>query len=360
MPAQVFSLHGSGDAGLASTKPSKKRALKYEKGLQRPKDTHAPKKPLTGYFQWAGENREGVKKELGTSKPAEVSKKLAEKWKALPQETKDPYESSYKKKLEVWKKLMVAYRRTTEHQDYNKNLRDYNIKMTYKPFKKDENMPKRPLSAYMLFAGDERAKVVEQNADAKVTEIMGLIAKAWKDLSDEAKKPYIKKAKSEAAKHAKEVEAYKQKPEHSQYLDEKRAYEERMAAKRNRLLKLTAKQLEEEGVDTTESENGEGPKPKRAKISDSKNEKKKKKSDSKKKGDSKKRDDSKKPKAKKASDPKKPKGGSKKKGEPKAKSDSKKTKKTNDPKNSKTDNKKRKGTGSKTSGRNVRRKASKK
>merc|ERR1711977_634859 len=108
-------------------------------------------------------------------------------------------------------------------------------------------MPKRSLSAYMLFAGDERAKDVAQNADAKVTEIMGLVAKAWKDLSDKAKAPYIKKAKSEAAKHATEVEAYKQKPEYSQYLDEKRAYEERMTAKRNRLLKMTAKQLEEEG-----------------------------------------------------------------------------------------------------------------
>jgi len=356
MPAEVYSLHGSGQAGLASSKPAEKRALKYTKGLKRPKDEKCPKKPLTGYFSWANENRERVKAELNTTTLAEITKKLGEMWRELPKNEKSKYDDEYKKKLEVWKKLQTAYKMTSEYQEFGKSLREFNIRMTHKPFKKDENMPKRSLSAYMLFAGDERPKVVKKNRDAKVTEVMGLIAKAWKDLSEEAKAPYNKKAKTAADKHHREIGKYKQSEDHKKYLAEKKAYEDKMTTKRKRLEKLSVDALEGEdmGDDANMKGSGVSPKakrktsaPKKKKTSDPK--KKKKKSDPKNKVQAK----------KKKSDPKKKRSKPKKTSEPKKKkaSEPKKKKKTSEPKNKKSENWNKKVPKQKTSAKKKARKA---
>merc|ERR1719326_511456 len=129
---------------------------------------------------------------------------------------------------------------TKNYEEYEKILLDYNIKMTYKPFGKDVNKPKRALSAYMLFAGDERPKIAMKNQNRKVTEIMSLVAKAWKELSDDKKAPYIEKAKTLSEKHAKVFEEYKSSAEHVKYLEEKEEYAARMLAKRKRLMKGSA------------------------------------------------------------------------------------------------------------------------
>jgi len=144
--------------------------------------------------------------------------------------------------------------------------------MTFKPFGKDENMPKRALSAYMLFGAEQRPKITLANEDLKVTEIMSLVAKAWKELSDEEKKPYNDKAKKLSDKHAKEIEKYKQSALHLKYLEDKKAYVVGVEAKRKRLMKQAGME-----VDAGKGSGGT-PKSKRAKKS---SEPKKKKSASK-------------------------------------------------------------------------------
>merc|ERR1712154_425373 len=126
-------------------------------------------------------------------------------------------------------------------------------------------MPKRALSAYMLFQKEKRPSIVEANPDAKVTEIMGLVADAWKELSDKEKEPFQKKSKKLAAQHAKELEKYKTSKKHQEYLADKKEYEAKMKAKRVKLEKESTKQ----GAGS-----GASPKAKRRKT-DAKDEKKK-------------------------------------------------------------------------------------
>merc|ERR1712173_262089 len=78
---------------------------------------------------------------------------------------------------------------------------------------------------------------VAANPDLKVTEVMGHIGKAWKELSEDAKKPYIEKAKALSEEHAKVAAQYKESEGHQQYLKEKKAYGDKMTNKRKRLLK---------------------------------------------------------------------------------------------------------------------------
>jgi len=306
MPAEVFSLHGSGAAGLESVKPEKKRVLKYEKGAKRPVDEHAPKKPLSAYFQWAADNRPKLAKSNKDLGLTELTKKLGEMWKSLPSDKKSKYEEKAKKEQNTYKNLLNAYKLSSKHKQFEKELRDYQIMMTLKPFRKDENMPKRALSAYMLFQQEKRSSIVEANPDAKVTEIMKLVADAWKELSDKDKEPYQKKSKQLAAKHTKELEKYKTSKKYQEYLADKKEYEAKMKAKREKLEKAETKTDAKLGAGS-----GASPKAKRRKTDEE-------------------------PTKKKTSGPKKP----KKTSEPKKKADAKKKK--SDPKKKKSEPKKKK------------------
>jgi len=244
---------------MSSDGTTLKRALKYEKGLTRPKDASAPKRPLSAYFQWAGENRERVQSESNLLTLAEVAKKLGEMWRELSAEDKSGYEEKAKSEMEAYKTKFEKYKTTKKYEAHDKNLVEFNIKMTYKPFGKDENMPKRAQTGYLLFAAAERPKISLENDGKKVTEIMALVAKAWKELSEDEKIPYNDKAKKLADKHAKTMDSYKKSSKHLKYLEEKKEYAVKMEAKRKRLMKQAG----------LEAEDGKGsgatPKKKRAK-----------------------------------------------------------------------------------------------
>jgi len=323
MPAEVFSLHGTGAAGLESVKPEKKRVLKYEKGAKRPVDEQAPKKPLSAYFQWAADNRPKIAKKNKDLGLTEITKKLGDMWKNLPADKKSKYEEKAKKEQNAYKCLLGAYKLTSAHKKFEKELRDYQIMMTYKPFRKDENMPKRALSAYMLFQQEKRPSLVEEHPDAKVTEIMKLVAEAWKELSEKDKEPFQKKSKQLAAKHAKELEKYKTSKKYQEYLADKKEYEAKMKTKREKLEKDESKAQAKLGAGS-----GASPKPKRRKTDAKKEEPKAKTSASKK-------PKKKTSEPKKKADPKKKKSDSKKqKSDPKKKKSAPKAKKASPKKKS--------------------------
>jgi hypothetical protein len=55
---------------------------------------------------------------------------------------------------------------------------------------KDPNAPKRPPSAYLLFQNDVREKIRTAQPGMPYREVLGVIAKRWKDLSDPERKYY--------------------------------------------------------------------------------------------------------------------------------------------------------------------------
>jgi len=74
--------------------------------------------------------------------------------------------------------------------------------------KKDPNAPKRPLSAYLLFCGKERAKVTASNPEMKGRAVMTELGARWGRLSDEAKKPFQNEAEGLAKTYVKDTDAY--------------------------------------------------------------------------------------------------------------------------------------------------------
>jgi len=74
--------------------------------------------------------------------------------------------------------------------------------------KKDPNMPKRGLSAYMFFANEQRDKVREDNPGIKFGEVGKLLGEKWKGLKDKEKAPYEAKAAADKKRYEEEKAAY--------------------------------------------------------------------------------------------------------------------------------------------------------
>merc|ERR1719204_2964224 len=99
-------------------------------------------------------------------------------------------------------------------------------------FKKDENKPSRPLSAYFLFMADEREELVAGGMTH--VEAMTKIGDMWTALSNAKKKPYQDKAAAAKAKYANVLEKYKKTAQYKKYQKEKDEfyYNKKLALKR--------------------------------------------------------------------------------------------------------------------------------
>jgi len=78
-----------------------------------------------------------------------------------------------------------------------------------KKYAADPNAPKRPLSAYFLFAGDVRDSVVDSiSGDFNIGKVGKKIGQMWKNLSNAKKAPYQKKYEEAKAKFDTDMAAY--------------------------------------------------------------------------------------------------------------------------------------------------------
>merc|ERR1712216_965022 len=78
-----------------------------------------------------------------------------------------------------------------------------------KKSKKDPDMPKRYLTAFMLFAQANRQRVKASFAHAATTpEVSTRLGKAWRAMSEEEKQPYVVQSAQALEEHNQAKEAH--------------------------------------------------------------------------------------------------------------------------------------------------------
>jgi len=80
---------------------------------------------------------------------------------------------------------------------------------------KDLNTPKRPLSAYFLWANENRDSIKKANPNASITEMSKLLGDQWKGVSESDKKLFQDAFAKASATYQKEMEKYKKTPEYA-------------------------------------------------------------------------------------------------------------------------------------------------
>lgn len=162
-----------------------------------------PKRARTAYLIFCDRYRGIVMQEVHPDPTAKftreemqmVTTRLAQMWKAV-----SPYEMG-ECKLEA--------RLLKEHYERQKEAYVPPVYATASKGKKGKKVkggkatdkPKRPRTAYLLFAEDCRGKLKKTNPTLNFTDMSRLVSKEWKDLSDAKKKQYQRVAEKEQEKH---------------------------------------------------------------------------------------------------------------------------------------------------------------
>ncbi|MFD6875699.1 MULTISPECIES: hypothetical protein [unclassified Streptomyces] len=76
---------------------------------------------------------------------------------------------------------------------------------------RDKNAPKRPLSAYLIFATEQRPRLVKANPSASIADLAIRLGEMWKALSDTQQAPYRAQAAEDQRRYSAEREAYEAK-----------------------------------------------------------------------------------------------------------------------------------------------------
>jgi len=218
------------------------------------KDVDAPKKPLSSYLLFCAKERANVQQEMQGCNGAEVMKELGKRWAALDDKDKEVFEEAAKKDKERYEEKRRSYtpseefiKRKAEFDakanlpnssvvgQSGSSLEDYFIylvlnwrqmhlanpgysgrqiqeevwrmwqsqariagrveaaggKRSKAKSTKDPLAPKRPLTAFFLFAKAKRAEVSKDSPTMKNKEVTAELGRMWNQLGEEAKAAYV-------------------------------------------------------------------------------------------------------------------------------------------------------------------------
>jgi len=306
-------------------KAAKDELTLFKKGDKPPKDENAPRKPLSAFLRYCEKHRSSVMEDNEGDGVGQIQKKLGEMWKNCDSEEKKSLEVQASKDKGKYDRLMNAYKMSGDYQLHQEKLLQYKIWETRQPFPKDPKVPKKSLSAYMLYCNDARPRLLKKNTGMKVTEVMQKLAEQWKNISEAAKKKWDKKALKAKEARLLEYQKYLDSSDYQDYLKKKKEHEVEMEQKRRNLRKKRVAPKEEERV-VKKTKNSSVPKKKdsapKKKAAQSKKATEPKKQAAKKAATPKKSTSTEPKKSKKSSEPKK----SKKSSEPKKKAKKSSTK----------------------------------
>merc|ERR1712025_1492800 len=135
-----------------------------------------------------------------------------------------------------YQKAMEKYKKTPQYAAHQEALKEAKLEQAKKPFRKDENAPKRPPSGYLIWTTDVgRPKFVKKNQDTPVTEVMKALAAQWKELPESERQKFNDKAAKKKVAYQKELEKYHKTSAYKKYEEEKAAYKAEQSKKRGRL-----------------------------------------------------------------------------------------------------------------------------
>jgi len=76
--------------------------------------------------------------------------------------------------------------------------------------KKDPNAPKRPLSAYFVYAGHVRPGIRAENPSLPITQVATMIGQKWRDLDAEGRKQFEEEAGKDKQRYETQMQQYNQ------------------------------------------------------------------------------------------------------------------------------------------------------
>eukprot|EP00928_Gymnodinium_smaydae_P058792 TRINITY_DN419_c0_g1_i2.p2 TRINITY_DN419_c0_g1~~TRINITY_DN419_c0_g1_i2.p2 ORF type:complete len:210 (+),score=87.56 TRINITY_DN419_c0_g1_i2:51-632(+) len=171
-----------------------------------------PKKAVSAYWIWLGENREAIAKECGVGKGSVVAKAAGEKWKKMGDKEKAPFEKRAAEDKARFEKEMAEFTSQGGVKQKRKSKKDEAEGKRAKKAK-DPNRPKKPAGgAYGCYLAANREEIKKSlPAGHKITDVTKKAGELWKSLAAKDKAKYEAEYKKKQDIYLKEMEAYKAK-----------------------------------------------------------------------------------------------------------------------------------------------------
>eukprot|EP01083_Nonionella_stella_P316988 1152251_1 len=101
-------------------------ALKKTKKTKKPKDTNAPKRPLSSYFIFAKENRSRIKNENPELiKATEITKKIGQEWRKLTEKEQSQYKTKSEELKAQYIEDMIKYKNSDSYKVFQIKLSEW-------------------------------------------------------------------------------------------------------------------------------------------------------------------------------------------------------------------------------------------
>jgi hypothetical protein len=164
-------------------KKSELTKILSKNGSRPPKDPNAPRRAISSYIIFCNQNRELLKNANPSLKTVELTKLLGQRWKALTPQEKAPYENA-------------AAQDKLRFETESKN---YVAPPEYQRSKRTREGPKKPLTAYLIFANANRESMKRTFPALKMTDLAKKLGERWRSLSAEERAPFENKAQEAKA-----------------------------------------------------------------------------------------------------------------------------------------------------------------
>ncbi|KAG9448404.1 hypothetical protein H6P81_014532 [Aristolochia fimbriata] len=213
----------------------KKEKEKGGKKTRKQRDPLRPKHPISAFFLFSNERRAALLAE--NKNLLEVSKILGEEWKNMDEHMRAPYEENARKQKEEFLRQMEIYKQKKEEeaaisqkeeeelmkihkqealQLLKKKEKTENIIKKTKELKKkhklgkkvDPNRPKKPATSFLLFSKETREQLVQERPGINNYTLRALVSVKWKELSEDEKESWNKKASKAMEAYRREMEEY--------------------------------------------------------------------------------------------------------------------------------------------------------
>lgn len=197
-----------------------------------------PKKCLSSYMIFVREVRAKVTQEFPDMNALDVMKEVGRRWQSITKEDKDYYQALADKDKERFKKENQKYMKELEQldsklkgtnkkkpieidldQEYDDaagserksqgNDSKFSVGANGKKMRRDPNMPKKPLSAYIYFSQETREQIKRENPKMPVSQIMKEVSNKWSEMSKEEREPYEKAAREDKERYKRDSETIK-------------------------------------------------------------------------------------------------------------------------------------------------------
>merc|ERR1719471_1249700 len=165
-----------------------------------------------------------------------IGKQLGAIWKEVSPSDRAPFEEKAAAQKKAYDAKMEKYQKSSNYKKFQMTMLAWKIHETKKPFPRDPNSPKKSPSAYMLYAASVRSKIVKENPDMAVTDIMREQSVWWKSLSEGEQQKWKDKAAAGKKKYEAQLARYMKTADYQSHVQAREAYKAEMLAKRNKLM----------------------------------------------------------------------------------------------------------------------------